>query len=106
MRPFYLIVAQASPPGGITPEARRELSSATWELFIALMVLIVVVVVVMLLLRRNHMAALRNLRSRRRATEMEDLWFENPIERRGAKPPPRQGSPAAPYTPPEDDSVP
>ena len=106
MRLLWLTLAQASSPGGITPEERQELSSATWELFIALMVLIVVVVVVMLVMRRHHMGAVRNLRTRRKATEMEDLWFENPIERRGEKPPPRRSSPDAPFFPPEDDSVP
>ena len=92
MHALIRIVAQASsPPAPLSPEQSEALKSATSGLFVALIVLIVIVVVVMLLLRRHHFTAIRSLRTRHTATELEDLWFENPIERRGEKPPP--GSP-------------
>lgn len=106
MHPVCLTIAQTSTSGPLTPEARQEVKSTAWELFIALLALVIVTVVVMLVMRKHHRAALRTLRMRRKATEMEDLWFENPIERHGGKPPAAASSPDEPTPPPDDNSVP
>ena len=74
------IIAQTRPSpdqAGVLEAAK----SATWELFVALMVLVAVTVVVMLVLRRHHRRALSALRQRKKPTQLDDLWFQNPIER-------------------------
>ena len=89
---MFWMIAQTRP----TPEQVRAMEALTRELLVALLVLVVVVVVVMLLLRKHYRNALRTLRQPEKPTHMEDLWFENPIERKGRdkdKTPPPAGQP-------------
>ena len=87
-------LAQTATQKALTPEKRAALQALTHHFVILILLLTVVLVLLIVVLRRHYVRALKSLRAPRKPTEVEDLWFENPIERGGEE--------AAPSPPPSD----
>jgi len=83
---MWQTLAQTATQKAVTPEKQAALQALTHHFVILILLLAAVLVLLILVLRRHYVRALKSLRAPRKPTEVEDLWFENPIERGGKEP--------------------
>ena len=84
------VLLQAAPPRATASAPSYDpqlIGRLLQNMLIVVLALLVVLVVVVILLRSRQQELIRIRRARRpKHSELENIWFENPIERRGEKP--------------------
>ncbi|MFH0964177.1 MAG: hypothetical protein V2A58_09205 [Planctomycetota bacterium] len=87
---FPGVLLQTPPAGGTASAPAYDpavVGRLLQSMLIVVLFLLFAMVAAIILLRSRYQGTIRLRRAKRpKQTELEDLWFENPIERRGEKP--------------------
>ena len=89
-RVYFLLQAHSQPAGDSpTTLDAKLLADLMHQLLLVILLFVLAIVVIVIVLRSHHMNLLKSRRSRcAKSPDLEDIWFENPIERKGIKPAP------------------
>jgi len=107
--PFHFLLQAQSQPAGSQPAPfdTSLLTNLVQQLLLVVILFVLAIVVIVVLMRSQRMDFIKHRRDRRgKPSELEDIWFENPIERKGIKPQqpsPDENGPRAHEPPSNDD---